>query len=138
MFRTHEIKDAKRGAKKRIPPDRPELFDEHPDERTLPYFSVVPEQIAKDFRYLQLRPGDRGLFWVLVVHVLWRDGGRCVRHSAVIAKRMGIPEECWAELERQLLELKILELSPDGCFLVQPELRGQYLMTLASNNAKRN
>lgn len=138
MFRIHEIIDSRRGAKKRVPPSEIELFDERADERTLPYFSIVPEQVTTDKRYLSLNQRHQSLYWLFVVHTLWKDGGRCIRHSGAIAKRMGVSITEWDELERLLLECCLLQVSPDGFHLVQPELRTQYLMTLATNNNKQH
>ena len=137
MFCTNEIKDSKRKIKRKSPSET-ELVEELPEERTMPYFSVVPEQVLSDERYLKLEQSQQALFWIFVVHVLWRDGGRCVRHAGIIAKRMGIKITGWEVLEKLLLDSNLLILSPDGFYLIQPELRSQYLMTLQTNNAKRH
>ncbi|MDA8427843.1 MAG: hypothetical protein M0T70_01160 [Geobacteraceae bacterium] len=137
MFRINEIKDSKRKIKRR-PPSETELVEELPEERTLPYFSVVPEQVLSDERYRKLGQSHQALFWIFVVHVLWRDLGRCARHAGIIAKRMGIKISEWDALEKQLLNLNLLILCPDGFYLIQPELRSQYLMTLQTNNGKRH
>lgn len=138
MFRIHEIKDSRRGANKRVPPSEIELFDEKADERTLPYFSIVPEQVAANKQYRSLNQKHQAFYWLFVVHTLWKDGGRCIRHSGAIAKRMGVSITEWEELERSLLECCLLQVSPDGFHLIQPDLRTQYLMTLAVNNNKQH
>lgn len=137
MFRIHEIIDSRRGDNKRIQPSEMELFDERADERTLPYFSIVPEQVTADKRYQSLTQRHQSLFWLFVIHTLWKDSGRCIRHAGAISKRMGISITKWEELENILLERCLLSVSPDGFHLIQPELRTQYLMTLATNNNKR-
>ena len=137
MFRTNEIKDSRRGKDKQEVPDESDLFNERPDERTLPYFSIVPEQVQDDERYSSLDSTERAYYWLLVIHALWKEGGRCTRHPGLIAKRLRIDVKEWELLERSLLDCKLLTLSPDGFHLVQPELRTQYLMTLETNNNKR-
>lgn len=138
MFRIHEIIDSRRGAKKRVQPTEAELFDERADERTLPYFSIVPEQVTANKAYLSLSNKHRALYWLFVVHTLWKDGGRCIRHSGAIAKRVGISIVEWEELESLLLECCLLQISPDGFHLIQLDMRTQYLMTLATNNNKQH
>lgn len=138
MFRIHEILDAKRSAKKkRFPPTGAELFEERSDERTMPFFSIVTEQVYADERLRHLDAYQQGLFWVFVIHALWRSSGRCIRHAGAIAKKMKVTIAVWEELESKLLESGILQLSQDGIYLVQPELRAQYLMTLQTCNNKR-
>lgn len=138
MFRIHEILDTKRSAKKkRNPPSVDELFEERSDERTMPYFSIVTEQVYADTRLYHLDALQQGLFWVFAIHALWRNYGRCIRHSGAIAQRMRVTVTVWEELESKLLESGLLQLTPDGIYLVQPELRAQYLMTLQTCNNKR-
>jgi len=137
MFSTHIIKDSRRGINKHTPPTEAELFDERPDERTLPYFSIVPEQVMSDERYLNLNLTHQMQFWIFVIHVLWREGARCARHPGIIAMRIGIGVKEWESLEKKLLENQLLCPSPDGYYLIQPELRTQYLITLETNNKKR-
>lgn len=138
MFCTHEIKNSRRGVNTRMPPTEAELLDERADERTLPYFSIVPEQVLSDERYRSLAISHKAHFWLFIVHVLWRDAGRCIRHSGVISQRMGINVAEWDELEILLLDGGLLILSADNFYLIQPELRTQYLMTLETNNRKRH
>lgn len=137
MFLTQLIKDSRRGEKKRTPPSNAELFDERPDERTLPYFSIVLEQVLADRRYMQLSCSEQGLFWLLVTHVLWKSNGRCIRHPGVIAKQIGIDCDTWQEFEKRLIDLGLLNISEDEYHLIQLELRTQYLMTLEANNNRR-
>lgn len=138
MFRTCVIKNSKRTVKKRIA-DKPvdECSETRPDERTLPYFEIVSEQVLADKRYQSMQPIQQGHFWRLVVHVLAIDRGLTVRHPGAIAKRLGISKSEWEELEHLFLEKGILTVTEDDNYLLQHEFREQYLQTLESNNAKR-
>jgi hypothetical protein len=138
MFRTCVIKNYKRVTKNRISDKSiEECSVQRPDERTLPYFEVVPEQVLADQRYLSLTSHQQGQFWRLLVHVLAPEKGMVVRHPSVIAKRIGMEMTSWEELERVLLRAGLLMEVEDGDYLLQHEFREQYLQTLESNNAKR-
>lgn len=143
MFRIYEILNHKRSPKlKRFPPTKSDLYDDWPEERSMPYFSIVLEQVLNDERYMQLSPIHQGQFWRAIIHVLWRDNGRCIRHAGVISKRLNITIDEWEWLETHLLQSGLLEISPDGNFLVHPDLRAQFIMTLniclgRSRNASR-
>ena len=114
-----------------------ELQMRKPDERTLPYFSVVTEQVLSDQRYKNLSTNDQGGFWRLVIHVLSQDMGVITLHAGAISQKLGITIGEWQALELALLKVEILKITDDGYYLIQPEFREQYLQTLESNNAKR-
>ena len=138
MFRTCNIKNYKRATRNRITGKTLEECSMlRPDERTLPYFEVVPEQILADHRYLSLNPQQQGQFLRLVVHALAPDNGIVVRHPGAISKKLGVEKLVWEELEALFLKLGLLVLVADGDYLMQYEFRERYLQTLESNNAKR-
>jgi hypothetical protein len=138
MFRTCVIKNYKRANRNRI---AEKTLDEcsvlRPDERTLPYFEVVHEQILADSRYLSLNPQQQGQFLRLVVHVLAPENGIFVRHAGAISKRLGLEKAVWENLETILINAGLLVVVDGGDYLMQYELREQYLQSLETNNAKR-
>jgi len=132
MFRVCEIKNANRrgsGVKKQrdIPLD--ELQTRPPEERTVPYFSIVPEQVDKDERFNSLSPQDQGLF-LLLCSKLWRRGGMVDNFPAGNAHAIGLTLDEWNTLQSRLTGAGFLLVSADTLSLLQPELREQYLQFL--------
>lgn len=69
---------------------------------------------------------------------MWLEKCRFVRSAGVIAFHMGMETIEWEGLEKRLLDAKLLEISPDGLYIIQPTLREQYLLNRQSNiNKKR-
>lgn len=138
MFNTCSIKNAKRTTEKKIPSiSIDDCSIVRPDERTMPFFDVVPEQVLADLRYNSLSNEEQGQFWRLVIHVMAPDGGMSIRHSGVIAKRLKTTKSQWENIEHILIEKGLLIVTSDENYLLQHELREQYLQTLEINNAKR-
>lgn len=138
MFSTHTFKDSRRSPdQKRKPINRNQLFRFSYDESVLPYFEIMPAQLLSDPRYARLSRQDQGDFLRLVM-LFWLDRCRQVRYSAVIAKNMDMSVDEWEGLEKRLLDVKLVEISPDGLYIIQPSLREQYLLNRQSNiNKKR-
>ncbi len=136
MFNTAGIKNYKRTKSMRLPSMADKLFEFHPGERTLPYFEMVPEQILADERYLSLSRQDQGDFLRFVIH-LWPERCRLIRHSGVISEKLGMSLAEWEALEARLVAAGLLQISANQHFIIQPELREQYLQTLTANNNKR-
>ena len=137
MFRTFEIKNYKRTEDrkiKHIKRDKLKIF--RPDERTLPYFETVPEQFLADKRYINLSRQDKGDFLQFVL-LLWSERCRHIRHAGVIAQSLGMDQSEWVELEKRLVDSGLIFITDDGNYIIQPELREQYLQTLDSNNNMR-
>lgn len=138
MFRSWEIKNSKRATiTKLLPITIEECFAIHPDERTLPFFQIVTEQVLSDKRYLSLDSVQQGIFWRFIVHVVARNNGLVVRHPTWISKLLSLNSNEWEELENVFINSGLLVVSADGIYLMQHEFREQYLQTLAINNAKR-
>lgn len=137
MFRTYLFKDSKRPeGQKRTAITRKRLFQFDFDESVLPYFELVPAKLLSDSRYVGLTRQDQGDFLRFIM-LLWLDRCRCVRSSLAIALNMGMEVSEWEGLEGRLLKAKLLEVSPDGAYLVQLELRELYLMNRQSNDNKK-
>jgi hypothetical protein len=131
MFNTFVIKNASRAKIKKIHGKSiQECSEIRPDQRTMPYFEVVTEQVLSDKRYLGLSDHQQGAFWRLIIHVMAPDCGITVRHPGAIAGRLGISIEAWEKLERVLLDNGMLTITADACYLMQYEFREQYLQTL--------
>jgi len=138
MFKTSAIKNAKRISKNRLGDKTvAECAKFRPDERTMPYFDIVPEQVLADLSYKSLQPIHQGQFWRFIIHVAAIDRGLIVRHSGATASRLGIAITEWEELEAVLLDKGLLVVTENGNYLMQHEFREQYLQTLETNNAKR-
>lgn len=138
MFRTCTIKNYKRVTKNRIKDiSIEECANQRADERTLPYFEVVSEQVLSDHRYFSLNKEQQGHFWRLMIHIFAKEKGLIVRHSGVIAKKLDMDKLAWEELEQVLLKCGLLVETDDRNYLMQHEFREQYLQTLEANNAKR-
>jgi hypothetical protein len=132
MFRVAEIKNAHRrgpNAKKHRDIPLEELQARHPEERTAPYFSVVPEQLDKDDRLNSLSTPDRGLFLLLCTK-MWRRGGMVDNFPAGLANSMGLTLEVWNLFEKRVRDAGLLVVSTDKLSLLQPELREQFLQFL--------
>ncbi len=132
MFKVGEIKNSHRrgtSAKKYRSIPQEELQVRPPEERTAPYFSVVPEQLDKDSRFNSLGPEDKGLFLLWCV-IAWRRGGMVDNFPPGNAKAMGLSLEAWDSLQSRLTGANLLVASTDGLSLLQPELREQYLQFL--------
>lgn len=131
MFNITEIKNKNRhrkvDKKEAIPLD--DLYELWPEENIqMPYFSVVPEQIQRDPRYQRLNRGQQGEFWRLCIGIATPgERGRFVDAGPVMAKRMGMTLEEWETFKRALLTGGLLQTTPDGLYLIQPELREQCL-----------
>jgi len=135
MFDTAKIKNRKRGAKNKIRPrSLEEILEVNSFGRVLPYLEIVPEQISTDVRYTQLNRTEQGDFWRLIP-LLWRGGGAHLDHPC-LAKDLGMPVEEWNAFKQKLIDSRLLAKSYDGYYIVQPELRVQYLQTLESCDAK--
>jgi hypothetical protein len=135
MFRTYEIKNADRRGKndKKISPiNSTELFIRRADERTVPYYSIVPEQFKKDARIKQLSLSEDGAFMVLCREI-WKEGALFNNFPAGNADRMRMELNEWEALQRRLLDLGLLIMDPKCIYLVQPELREQYLQFLIAH-----
>jgi hypothetical protein len=50
---------------------------------------------------------------------------------------MGMDSGEWEALENRLLEARLLEISPNGPYIVQASLREQYLMNRQANDNKK-
>jgi len=138
MFSTAIIKNAKRSPARKIRPlDKEACALQRPDERTMPYFEVVPEQVLSDERYLSLPRELQGEFWRLIVHVFAQHQGLVVNHPGVIAELLGMNETTWQAIQKTLVSAGLLQVVRGGNYLLQHEFREQYLQTLAANNAKR-
>jgi putative DNA primase/helicase len=132
-----DFNDYKRPPKqKRNPIGLEKLFQARPDERTLPYFEIVPEQVFSDQRYDKLSRHDQGDFLRFVI-LLWQERCRHIRHQGVIAQNLGMEQAEWENLEKRLVEVGLLLISSDGNYIIQQELREQYLQTLETNNNMR-
>jgi len=137
MFKTFEIKNYKRVEESKIQPIKGDkLVTFQPDERTLPYFEVVPEQFLADMRYNKLSRQDQGDFLRFAL-LLWTERCRHIRHAGVIAQNLGMEAEEWTGLENRLHNAGLIIITKDNNYIIQPELREQYLQTLKSNNNMR-
>jgi hypothetical protein len=136
MFDTAGIKNYKRQKSMRLPSMSDKLFESHPGERTLPFFDVVPEQVLSDAGYQSLSRQDQGDFWRLVL-LLWPERCRFPRHPGIISEYLGMSSAEWEVLEARLIAAGLLMVSPNQHYILQPELREQYLQTLTANNNKR-
>jgi hypothetical protein len=138
MFKTSKIKNHNRMKIKRIEDiSLAECAAARPDERTMPYFEIVPEQVMANKQYLSLSTDQQGAFLRFIVHVVAFDQGRVVKHAGAISQRLGMDVDCWHELENIFIEKGLLAVSADGNYLIQHEFREQYLQTLKANNAKQ-
>lgn len=137
MFKTYIFKDSKRSPdQKRKPISRKRLFQFNYDESVLPYFEIVPAQLLADPRYAGISRQDQGDYLRLIMF-LWLDKGRQVRCADAIAQNMGMESCEWDALEKRLLEAKLLEISPNGPYIIQASLREQYLMNRQANENKK-
>lgn len=136
MFNTSPIKNYKRSNQNKIASMSDRLFVFEASERTLPYFCVVPEQILADQRYLELSRQDQGDFWRLIL-LLWPERCRLARHPGIISEYLGMSSAEWETFEARLVASGLLQISDNNHYIVQPELREQYLQTLTANNNKR-
>lgn len=137
MFKVGEIKNSHRrgtSAKKYRSIPQEELQVRPPEERTAPYFSVVPEQLDKDDRFNSLGTEDKGLFLLWCV-IAWRRGGMVDNFPPATAKVMGLTLEAWNSLQSRLTGSGLLVVSTDGLSLLQPELREQYLQFLEGRSS---
>jgi len=137
MFKTYVFKDSRRSPdQKRKPLSRKRLFQFNYDESVLPYFEIIPAQLLTDPRYAGISRHDQGDYLRLLM-LLWLDKSRQVRCSDAIAQNMGMNSGEWEALEKRLLEAKLLEISPNGPYIVQASLREQYLMNRQANDNKK-
>jgi hypothetical protein len=131
VFNITEIKNANRTriSDKKQPIPLEELFEAWPEEqKPMPYFSVVPEQVRKDQRFKVLSEVEQGRFLRLCIEIAGPgERGRFANHDGIMAKRLDLDVEVWKELQEKLLSLDLLKLSADGYHLIQPELREQCL-----------
>lgn len=135
MFDTTVLKNSKRAVDNKIMPiPMDQLLEIRPGERVLPYFEMVPEQFLSDERYQKLTRTQKGDFLQLAL-LMWRGGGSHLDHVS-ISKYLDLSEAEWDSLKKALLEAGLLVYSCDGYSFIQPELREQYLHTLAACNAK--
>lgn len=137
MFKTYIFKDSRRSPdQKRKPISRKRLFQFNYDESTLPYFEIIPALLLTDPRYVGISRQDQGDYLRLLM-LLWLDKGRQVRCSDAIAQNMGMESCEWDALEKRLLEARLLEISPNGPYIIQSSLREQYLMNRQANDNKK-
>jgi hypothetical protein len=137
MFKTTDIKNAKKTKDKKLQPKSlDEIKVHHSWERTMPYYSTVYEQVEEDKRYQSLTPQDQGQF-LRVVHYSWKGGGMFVDHPGAVATKLSLLLQEWTRLRRIFIEVGLLIFSADGNYLIQPELREQFLQTVETNNNKR-
>ena len=131
MFDITQIKNAHRHrvADKKPAIAREELFEQWPEEaKPMPYFSVVAEQVQRDTRYQALNRGFKGEFWRLCVSIAGTgERGRFADFGPAMSKRMEMTSDEWESFRTALLANGLLALSPDGIYLIQPELREQCL-----------
>lgn len=137
-FKVYEIKNANRRGKdaKKIEPitDRNALFQKRDEERTVPYFSIVIEQFLKDDRLKKLTRNEQGLFLLLCIDI-WREGARFNNHPEGNADRMDIDLSEWLTLRDKLINTNLLMIDSKKIYLVQPELREQYLQYIISHSS---
>ena len=133
MFNTWTVKDSKRSIeqkRKMLPANT--IFNFRHDETALPYFEIMPGSLLSDNRYQNLSPQDQGAFLRLTLF-MWLEKCRIGRFGELIAANLGMKPEEWNGLEERLLNAKLLVLSTDGLYLVQTELRNQYLLNRQAN-----
>lgn len=136
MFKVYEIKNKNRRglhAKKYESIAEDQLVARRPDERTVAYYSVVPEQFRKHHGYRLLTWQHKGLFRILCDE-LWCDGGKLVNLDFLTAQRLEISEDEWVSAKRQFIQNELLIEINSGNELLQPELREQYLQFIATNS----
>lgn len=138
MFKTPMIKDTRRSPEqKRKSLSLKQLCQFSYDECALQYYEIVPSLLMTDPRYVQLSRYDQGDF-LRLINLLWLDKGRHMRYPEVIAGALEMEPAEWVVLEKRLLDAKLLIVSPDGLYIVQPTLREQYLLNRQANlNKKR-
>lgn len=137
MFKTYILKDASRSPdKKRAPISRKDLYQFDYDETPLPYFEIMPGKLLTDPRYTQLTRQDQGDFLRLIMF-MWLEKCRYPRFPEAMAPKMDMGIEEWIDLEKRLLDAKLLVISPDTLYIIQPVLREQYLMNRRSNESKK-
>ncbi|KAB0670081.1 hypothetical protein F6V30_07910 [Oryzomonas sagensis] len=113
-----------------------ELCIKRPEERTLPYYSPVVEQLEADQAYQELSNQDQGNFMRLLP-LLWRSNGLLPDFSKIITSYLRLTEDEWAAARSTLINVNLLEVSPDRCYLLNRGLRQQYLNTLDDCNGRR-
>ena len=132
MFNVIEITNANRHRKvdKTLPIPEEELYEKYPEEnKPMPFFSIVPEQIQKEMRYQKgLSRAEKGDFLRLCIDIHGPgERGRFIKADGVMAKRMDMALDEWLAFQGKLLDLKLLSECPEGLYLIQPELREQCL-----------
>jgi hypothetical protein len=113
-----------------------ELCKQRPDERTLPYFSIAIEQWDADDGFNSLNGTDQGDF-LRLLRLLWRANVLLPDFGKKIAHELGLTEDAWEKKRATFMSCGLLKISPDGCHLVMPGLRQQYLNTLQDTNSRR-
>jgi hypothetical protein len=113
-----------------------ELCNKRPDERTLPYLSISLEQWAADPNFNSMNGTDQGDFFRLL-RPLWIANGLLPDYAKYIAHELGFTEEGWLAKRQRFIDCGLLVVSPDGCSLLNMELRDQYLNTLIVLNSRR-
>lgn len=132
MFKVHEITNTHRhrvtDKKQSIPIS--ELFNKDANEnKPMPYFSVVPEQVNNDTRYQKLSRSSQGDFLRLCILIAGPgELGRFMNFSQAMSGRMDMTIDDWEKFRAELLEKCLLKVSEDGSYLLQPELREQCLL----------
>lgn len=135
MFKVFEIKNKnRRGNHKKIEPIPLEILPiTRPDERTVPYYTVVPEQARKYEPYQLLDWQLRGLFR-LAADALWSSGGKLPNLDHTVALRIGVPTDVWSNGKQELIKAGLLVLVSNGEEIMQPELREQYIQFLDAHS----
>ena len=114
-----------------------ELCEKQPEERTLPYFSISPEQLDRNIGFQGLNGTDQGDF-LRLLPILWKANGLLQNFSKAIAKQLGFTEEGWERKRKVFIDKLLLEESPDGVYLLNRGFRQQYLNTLETANSRRH
>lgn len=110
MFGVDQIKNANRrgaDAKKIESIPRHDLVKRRDNERTVPYYSVVREQVKSDERMKKLSPIERGMF-LLLCNEAWGNGGMFQNFDQGIAKDMNITCDEWLALKQRFTSLGLL------------------------------
>ena len=140
MFRVSEITNAhRRGADKqrrKMQLTNNALFKRWPCEnKPMPYFSIVPEQVEREERYRSLTGNAQGQFLRLC---LWLQGmgrrGMCAYFLPEIITALQIDAGEVKGLLFEFIQAGLLVKSEDGHYIIQPELREQCLHYLALPN----
>jgi len=137
MFQLTKIKNFKRRSDDKIVSiGIAELMKFTPEEHALPYFSIVPEQVFSDLRYNKLSRQDKGDFLRLII-ILWKEECRHINHPGAIGQKLEMSEKECSRFIKRLVDVELIYLTADNNYIIQPELREQYLQTLQANNNKR-